>query len=140
MCANTRTDETPYGVRVFSGKWADGYLGRFPLRRGYSYVVWHGRHVAEPTQLTDEEAAGFWKDVLTVGRAIEERYRPCKMNYELLGNGVPHLHAHLIPRYLDDAAAGGPLPREDWNRAFEQPVLEAELRSESQALRSLLRP
>jgi hypothetical protein len=28
--------------------------------------------------------------------------RPHKLNYELLGNQVPHLHWHLFPRYLDD--------------------------------------
>ena len=29
-------------------------------------------------------------------------FRPRKLNYELLGNSVPHLHWHLIPRYSDD--------------------------------------
>jgi diadenosine tetraphosphate (Ap4A) HIT family hydrolase len=35
-------------------------------------------------------------------RAIELSCRPHKLNYELLGNQVPHLHWHLFPRYLDD--------------------------------------
>ena len=32
------------------------------------------------------------------------------MNYEVLGNALPHLHTHLVPRYLDDPAPGRPFP------------------------------
>lgn len=31
------------------------------------------------------------------------------MNYNVLGNGVPHVDAHVIPRYLDDPSPGMPL-------------------------------
>jgi diadenosine tetraphosphate (Ap4A) HIT family hydrolase len=31
-------------------------------------------------------------------------------NYLRLGNIVPHLHARVVPRYLDDAAPEQPLP------------------------------
>jgi diadenosine tetraphosphate (Ap4A) HIT family hydrolase len=34
------------------------------------------------------------------------------MNYLLLGNIVPHLHVHVVPRYLDDRAPERPLPWE----------------------------
>ena len=47
-----------------------------------------GRHVAE------------------VARALEQRYAPFKMNYLHLGNGVPHLHVHLVPRHADDPRPG----------------------------------
>jgi len=43
-----------------------------------------------------------------VTRAIEAEYTPLKMNLMFLGNAMPHLHAHLIPRYRDDPDAGGP--------------------------------
>jgi diadenosine tetraphosphate (Ap4A) HIT family hydrolase len=43
---------------------------------------------------------------------IEHVFAPCHMNYQLLGNSVPHLHVHLVPRYLDDPAPGKPLPWE----------------------------
>ena len=99
-------DETPHGLRVFEGRWADGYLGRHPVRPGYAYVIWKGRHVAEPTELSAEEAAGFWSDVARVAGAVDEEYRPAKMNWFSLGNGVPHLHVHLVPRPFDDARAG----------------------------------
>jgi diadenosine tetraphosphate (Ap4A) HIT family hydrolase len=37
-----------------------------------------------------------------LARAVEECFRPHKLNYELLGNQVPHLHWHVVPRYADD--------------------------------------
>ena len=40
-----------------------------------------------------------------LARAIETAFRPHKLNYELLGNQVPHLHWHLFPRYADDPDA-----------------------------------
>jgi diadenosine tetraphosphate (Ap4A) HIT family hydrolase len=29
---------------------------------------------------------------------IERVFAPCHMNYQLLGNIVPHLHVHLVTR------------------------------------------
>ena len=31
------------------------------------------------------------------------------MNFQILGNLVPHLHAHLVPRSYGDPAPGRPL-------------------------------
>lgn len=44
------------------------------------------------------------------GRAIEAAFQPVKMNYNLLGNEVPHLHAHVVPRYAEDPRPGWPFP------------------------------
>jgi hypothetical protein len=33
------------------------------VQRGYTLVIWRGRHVAEPTELTDSEAQGYWLEV-----------------------------------------------------------------------------
>src|SRR5436305_3822049 len=91
MCKNLGAETRPGGVRIFDGAWTDAYLGRFPVRPGYAYVIWKGRHTVEPTELTEEEAPGFWTEVMLVARAIEGRYQPRKMNYLILGNSVPHL-------------------------------------------------
>ncbi len=32
-----------------------------------------------------------------------------KMNFQLLGNAVPHLHCHILPRYYGDPAPSPPL-------------------------------
>jgi diadenosine tetraphosphate (Ap4A) HIT family hydrolase len=49
------------------------------------------------------------EDVTRVARALATVNRPLKMNYELLGNQVPHIHWHLIPRLAADPAVGGPV-------------------------------
>ena len=131
-------DETPHGVRVYEGRWSDAYLGRFPVRPGYAYVIWKGRHVAEPTELSDEEAAGFWSEVAHVSRGVAQRSRPVKMNWLSLGNGVPHLHVHLVPRPADDPRAGGPLESEAFERDATPEVPAQELRSAAASLRAVL--
>ena len=52
MCAQGRPEETEYGIRFFAGEVADAYLQRAKVQRGYTVVVWRGRHVAEPTELS----------------------------------------------------------------------------------------
>ncbi len=111
MCATMETpDSGGFGVLLFKGRFANAYLMRPGVVRGYATAIWNGAHVAEPTELSDEQATGFWTEVLQVGRAVEGAFRPVKMNYQLLGNTLPHLHAHVIPRYLEDPAPGRPLP------------------------------
>ncbi len=113
MCATMGSaDSGGFGVRLFTGRFANVYLMRPGVIRGYAVGIWNAGHAAEPTELRDEEAAGFWLDVLRAGRAIETAFRPVKMNYQLLGNTLPHLHAHIVPRHADDPAPGRPLPFE----------------------------
>ena len=109
MCEQGRPEETEHGARFFVGEVADAYLQKEDVQRGYSVVVWRGRHVAEPTELSREEAAQYWHELLEAGRRLE-RLEPVKLNYELLGNSLPHLHTHVIPRYADDPKPGWPFP------------------------------
>ncbi len=132
------SDVRPHGVRFMVGTTADAFLGRHPVRHGYAYVVWKGRHVAEPTELDADEAAAFWTDVARAARAIAARYRPVKMNWLALGNGVPHLHVHLVPRHDDDPAAGGPIEPAAFDSSRVAPLTDDELTAEVSALRALV--
>lgn len=89
MCAAGRPDEDEFGIRIMAGERSDAYLQRAAVQRGYTVVIWRGRHVVEPTDLTPEEASGYWLEVLEVARALQRHYRPLKMNYETLGNSLP---------------------------------------------------
>lgn len=35
--------------------------------------------------------------------------RPVKMNYEIHGNTIPHLHVHIIPRFRGDPFEHSPI-------------------------------
>lgn len=39
-------------------------------------------------------------------QALERAFSAVKMNFELLGNAVPHLHCHIKPRYYGDPPPG----------------------------------
>jgi diadenosine tetraphosphate (Ap4A) HIT family hydrolase len=135
MCAQGRPDETEYGTRISAGEYSDAYLQRAGVQRGYTVVVWRGRHVAEPTELSAEEATAYWLELVEVGRALEEHFQPVKLNYELLGNSLPHLHTHVMPRYGDDPRPGWPFPHPEEQ---PQPHEETEFRRDVEALRALL--
>ncbi len=135
MCLEGRPDETPWGVRFFAGEVCDAYLQKAAVQRGYSIAIWRGRHVAEPTELERGEAAAYWLEVLQVGRALEHHLRPVKLNYELLGNSLPHLHTHVLPRYADDPRPGWPFPFPEEDPA---PHPEHEFRADVAALRAFL--
>lgn len=133
LCAEGRPEEIEGRIRFFSSKWSDGYLHLRGVQRGYAVVIWRGRHVVEPTELSEEEATAFWFDLLRVGRVMQVVYRPLKMNYQLLGNRVPHLHWLVAPRFWDDVAPGDPLPGSGYQEFPEEAV-----RREVAQLRALL--
>ena len=113
MCAEERLDDVGFGVRFHAGAVSDAYLQRAAIQPGYTIVVWRGRHVAEPTELTDEEASAYWREVLAAARALETHFGPVKTNYNLLGNQLPHLHTHVILRFADDPRPEWPFPFPD---------------------------
>jgi diadenosine tetraphosphate (Ap4A) HIT family hydrolase len=137
MCANGRPDANRYGLRIHAGHYTDAYLQRADVQRGYTVVIWRGRHVNEPTELDTAEAAGYWAEVLKVARALISVYRPLKMNYETLGNSLPHLHTHLVPRFPDDPRPGQPFPLSA--RQPEGRIPEPRLLAEAAELRSHLK-
>ena len=69
-------------------------------------VLYSLDHVAEPFELAADLQREFFAQLLAAARAIATLYRPAKVNYQILGNVVPHLHCHLIPRYHGDRAPG----------------------------------
>lgn len=104
-------------MRFFAGHHADAYLMRVTPAPGYSTVIFRDRHVADPTELSPEETVSFWSAVRVAARAIEAVFDPCHLNYQLLGNAMPHVHAHIVPRYLDDSAPERPLGESAWTSA-----------------------
>jgi diadenosine tetraphosphate (Ap4A) HIT family hydrolase len=76
--------------------------------RGYVWLPFR-RHVVELHDLSDDEGIAFMRDVRRASRAIAAATSPVKLNYEIHGNTVPHLHLHIFPRYIGDPFEGGPV-------------------------------
>jgi diadenosine tetraphosphate (Ap4A) HIT family hydrolase len=68
---------------------------------GYTRVIWNA-HVAELTSLPDSERDALMRAVYAVEQAQRDTLRPDKINLASLGNMVPHLHWHVIPRWRGD--------------------------------------
>ncbi len=76
--------------------------------KGTCYLITR-EHYVELFDLGDEALLGFMKEVQAAARALKEVTGAFKINYEIHGNTVPHLHLHLFPRYLDDPFPGSPI-------------------------------
>lgn len=107
-----------------------------PAYPGFCRVIW-AAHVKEMTDLTPAERAELMDAVWQVETAIRTVMQPAKVNLATLGNVVPHLHWHLIPRFADDAHFPAPiwavaqrrtLPATLAARRAHLPALRAEIR------------
>lgn len=68
---------------------------------GFCRVILNA-HVKEMTDLAPAERARLMAVVFAVEAAVREVLAPEKINLASLGNMVPHVHWHVIPRYADD--------------------------------------
>ena len=90
-------------------------LNRDQFFAGYCFVFTKA-HVTELFHLDVETRQGIIEEVNAVAAALHRVFSPTKLNYELLGNMVPHMHWHLVPRFSD-----GPLwPQPIWSEAHAE--------------------
>ena len=76
--------------------------------KGYCFLLLK-RHAVELYELSLDEAAAFMRDIQKVSEVVHEITRAVKLNYEIHGNTIPHLHLHLFPRYVGDAFENQPI-------------------------------
>lgn len=68
---------------------------------GLCRVVWNA-HVKELTDLGQSDRSFMMQVVCGVEEGLRRLLSPDKINLASLGNQVPHLHWHVIPRFADD--------------------------------------
>jgi diadenosine tetraphosphate (Ap4A) HIT family hydrolase len=109
LCADIAgpgADRDPWFVaRLGTG---DVRLARTQYYPGAVFFVAH-RCVREPHDLPHPERGRHLLELAAVGEAVAAAFRPRKLNVESLGNGVPHLHWWVTPRYDDDRHPRGPI-------------------------------
>jgi diadenosine tetraphosphate (Ap4A) HIT family hydrolase len=76
--------------------------------KGTCYLITR-EHYVELFDLDNDVLLGFMKEVQVAARVLKEITGAFKINYEIHGNTVPHLHLHLFPRYVNDPFAGVPI-------------------------------
>jgi diadenosine tetraphosphate (Ap4A) HIT family hydrolase len=85
------------------------------LYAGFCRVIWK-THVAEMSDLEPAQSARLMRVVLATERALRDLVVPDKINLASLGNVVPHVHWHVIPRWQDDSR----FPRPIWASALRK--------------------
>lgn len=105
--------------------------------RGYCCLVLK-RHAVELHDLGDAEAVSLIDDMRRVSRALKLVTDAVKINVDIHGNTLPHLHAHFFPRYIGDPYEDGPIDfrRVEDNEEFTYD--QGELRWFVEAMRSAL--
>ncbi len=104
--------------RACAGRWPDpGFLiADLGLTRAFLHddqffpgwtVVVLDRHATELYTLERAERAQVMDDVAAAAEAVARAFAAVKVNYALLGNQLPHMHWHVIPRLADD-----PIPKD----------------------------
>lgn len=81
-------------------KMSSGYacLGNTQFLSGYC-VLFADPAVKSLNDLNLKDRTEFLVDMGILGDAIMEVCNPLRVNYGILGNSHPYLHAHLFPRY-----------------------------------------
>jgi len=92
--------------------WRDATL-RIVLVMDHNYPAFCrvilNRHVREMTDLPCDERARVMQAVFAVETALRDLLHPDKINLASLGNQAPHLHWHVIPRFVDDCHFPDPI-------------------------------
>lgn len=95
-------------------------LNRDQFFPGYCFVFAR-EHVTELFHLDPATRGAIVEEVNRVAAALNSVFQPTKMNYELLGNMVPHMHWHLVPRFDTE-----PLwPKPIWSEPHAEKQLSA---------------
>jgi diadenosine tetraphosphate (Ap4A) HIT family hydrolase len=109
-------------------------LNRDQFFPGYT-LLFTKVHATELFHLDRDARTGLMEELSSVAEALCTIYTPAKINYELLGNMVPHIHWHIVPRFTSE-----PLwPRPIWAEPHEELSLSPdEYRQRIEIIRSTL--
>ena len=85
------------------------FLEKIQTYRGHCVLLFNSRHVTRIDELSSEEWNELSSDIRSTELALMRVFCPDHINIASLGQVVPHLHWHVIPRYVDDPRWGGPI-------------------------------
>lgn len=131
MCRRWEDDEE---LRIAAFEHSYAILNRDQYFPGYT-LLFTRQHATELFHLDRAVRTELMEEVSAVAAALSAAFNPDKINYELLGNMVPHIHWHLVPRFATE-----PLwPRPIWAEAHEESLLHPEeYRQRIEAIRMAL--
>ena len=94
----------------FIARLRSGYVRLAPNQYFRGSVFFVARQCVREVFDLDDDIRGFHlAEMAEVAAAVNEAFQPRKVNIESLGNGVPHLHWWITPRYESDPRPKGPI-------------------------------
>lgn len=114
--AAARNGELPRLIARMKSGWA--VLGDPQITHGYCLLL-PDPVVADLNALGGEARRQFLDDMASLGDAVLAETGADRINYEILGNVEPALHAHVIPRHAteDPGLRKKPVWLHDWSTA-----------------------
>jgi diadenosine tetraphosphate (Ap4A) HIT family hydrolase len=108
-------------------------VGDHQFHRGYALVLLKA-HVREPFELFPQVQREHFHEVMRAATALNETFRPWKLNYSCYGNAEPHVHWHIVPRYQGDPNLGSD-PWREVERFSEQTITPDQAREVAAQIR-----
>lgn len=113
--------ETDIDMRIAELEHSYVILNRDQFFLGYT-LLFTKDHVTELFHLDRDVRISLMEEVSAIAKALYGIYTPAKINYELLGNMVPHIHWHIVPRFSSESL----WPRPIWAEPHEERFLSPE--------------
>lgn len=108
VCRGMEAPYTPILIKELEYSWVECYKEAQGKLFGKCHVL-SKKHSEHFYDMPRNDMANFMEDVQKVAQALHKVTEAVKINYEIHGNSMPHLHAHLFPRYLDDDFPSAPI-------------------------------
>ena len=116
--ATARDGTNPMIITKMRSGWA--VMGDRQVVHGYCLLL-PDPVVPDLNALEPDARAAFLADMVKLGDALLAVTKATRINYEILGNSEPALHAHLFPRYESEPKELRTRPAwfYDWSKAPE---------------------
>lgn len=91
---------------IIKGEGVFAIFDKFPVSEGHALII-PQRHCSNYFELDDQEQRACWDLINKVKLILDDKYKPEGYNIgininEAAGQTVPHVHIHIIPRYVGD--------------------------------------
>ena len=98
--------ELSTGPHIIENNFFYGKYDKYPVTDGHLLII-PKRHTETLFDLTTEERSALFDLVEQAKNLLEDIYHPAGFNFGVnqgvaAGQTIPHLHLHIIPRYLGD--------------------------------------
>ncbi len=108
ICQGVESPHPPVLIKEMEYSWLECIIEAQGCLFGKCHIISkvHSEHFYDMSSI---DMGNFMSDVQKAAKSLHKVTGAIKINYEIHGNTVPHLHVHLFPRYIDDNFPSSPI-------------------------------